>query len=181
MLRHPPHILVTTPEGLYALVTGDGGRRMLSTVRSVIVDEIHALAPDRRGAHLALTLERLERITGPVQRIGLSATVRPADRVARFLAGSGRPCAVVDVTRPRVFDLSIELPGSPLLAVAQGEAMEEVYDRITELVRAHRATIVFVNARTRRPATLRSALVPNRSRRITDRWPRRCACMPRRG
>lgn len=147
MLRHPPHILVTTPEGLYALVTGDGGRRMLSTLRSVIVDEIHALAPDRRGAHLALTLERLERIAGPFQRIGLSATMRPADRVARFLAGAGRPCAIVDVTRPRAFDLSIELPGSPLLAVTEGEAMEEVHDRIADLVRAHRTTIVFVNSR----------------------------------
>jgi ATP-dependent Lhr-like helicase len=147
MLRHPPHILVTTPEGLYALVTGEGGRRMLSTVRSVIVDEIHALAPDRRGAHLALTLERLERMAGPFQRIGLSATVRPADRVAQFLAGSERPCSVVDVSRPRSFDLSIEVPGSPLLALTEGEAMEEVYDRIAELVRAHRTTIVFVNAR----------------------------------
>jgi ATP-dependent Lhr-like helicase len=147
MLRHPPHILVTTPEGLYALVTGEGGRRMLATVRSVIVDEIHALAPDRRGAHLALTLERLERMAGPFQRIGLSATVRPADRVAQFLAGAGRSCAIVDVTRPRHFDLSIEVPGSPVLAVTEGEAMEEVYDRIAELVRAHRTTIVFVNAR----------------------------------
>lgn len=147
MLRRPPHILVTTPEGLYALVTGAGGRRMLSTVRTVIVDEVHALAPDRRGAHLALTLERLERLSGPFQRIGLSATVRPAGLVARFLAGAGRDCAVVDATRPRAFDLKIEVPGSPLLAVTEGEAMEEVYDRVADLVRAHRSTIVFVNSR----------------------------------
>jgi ATP-dependent Lhr-like helicase len=117
MLRRPPHILVTTPEGLYALGTADGGRRMLATVRTVIVDEIHALAPDRRGAHLALTLERLARLAGPFRRIGLSVTVRPVHLVARFLAGRDRPTTIVDATRPRDFDIAIQVPGSPLLAV----------------------------------------------------------------
>ncbi|MEM8569866.1 MAG: DEAD/DEAH box helicase [Pseudomonadota bacterium] len=147
MLRLPPHILVTTPEGLYALVTGQGGRKMLSTVKTVIVDEIHALVPDRRGAHLALTLERLEALAGPFQRIGLSATVNPTDRVASFLAGAERDCTIVDTVRPREFDIQIETPGSPLLAITEGEAMEEVYDRICELAAEHRTTLVFVNSR----------------------------------
>ncbi len=153
MVRRPPHILVTTPEGLYALVTSAGGRSMLGGVRTVIVDEIHALAPDRRGAHLSLTLERLDDLVGGrVQRIGLSATQKPIGTVARFLIGPGDPagdpdCAIIDEGHARARDLRIETPGSPLPAVMPNEAMEEVYDRVAELVHAHRTTLVFVNAR----------------------------------
>ncbi|MEM1264710.1 MAG: DEAD/DEAH box helicase [Pseudomonadota bacterium] len=147
MLRRPPHILVTTPEGLYALVTSDGGRGILGTVETVIVDEIHALAPDRRGAHLALTLERLDALVQrPVQRIGLSATQKPLARVGDFLTG-GRPCRIVDATRPQPRDLRIEVPDAPLGALLPGEVMEDVYDSIAAEIAAHRTTIVFVNAR----------------------------------
>src|SRR5690606_3957219 len=129
--KRPPHIFVTTPESLYILLTSEGGRRMLRTVRTVIVDEIHALVRDKRGAHLALSLERLEALVeGPLQRIGLSATQKPIEEVARFLvgtrrvAGSGEPaCAIVDEGHRRAMDLSLCLPGSPLEAVMSGEAM----------------------------------------------------------
>ncbi|MEM9012741.1 MAG: DEAD/DEAH box helicase [Pseudomonadota bacterium] len=149
MVRKPPHILVTTPEGLYALVTSDGGRRMLGQVRTVIVDEIHALAPDRRGAHLSLTLERLDALVGtPVQRIGLSATQKPIEEVARFLVGGeDQDCAIVDEGHARTRDLRIEIPGSPLQAIMPNEVWEEVYDRVVHLVDTHRTTLVFVNAR----------------------------------
>ncbi len=147
MLRRPPHILVTTPEGLYALLTSKGGRAMLATVETAIVDEIHALAPDRRGAHLALSLERLDRLTGrPVQRIGLSATQKPIATVAQFLTG-GRPSQIVDVGHAAVRDLRIETPDAPLGAVLPNEVMDTVYDRVATLARGHATTIVFVNAR----------------------------------
>jgi len=147
MVRRPPHILVTTPEGLYALVTSKGGRSMLDAVKTVIVDEIHALAPDRRGAHLSITLERLDALVGqPVQRIGLSATQKPVETVARFLTG-GRDCAIVDEGHARERDLMIETPGAPLAAIMSNEVWEEVYDRVAALVGAHRTTLVFVNSR----------------------------------
>jgi ATP-dependent Lhr-like helicase len=147
MTRRPPHILVTTPESLYILLTSDGGRRMLSTVKTVIVDEIHALARDKRGSHLSLSLERLEALAGPLQRIGLSATQKPLEEMGRFLAGAGRDCALVDAGTFRALDLGVEVPGSPLGAVCSHETWEEIYARMAELIRAHRTTLVFVNTR----------------------------------
>ncbi len=150
MMRRPPHILVTTPESLYLMLTSDGGRRMISTVRTVIVDEIHALARDKRGSHLALSLERLEALAGhPVQRIGLSATQKPLEDMGRFLvgAGSGRECVLVDAGTFRQLDLAIEIPPSPLATVCSHEQWEEIYERIAELVREHKTTLVFVNTR----------------------------------
>jgi ATP-dependent helicase Lhr and Lhr-like helicase len=150
MLRRAPHILVTTPESLYVLLTSDGGRRTLRTVRTVIVDEIHALARDKRGAHLALSLERLEALSaarGPLQRIGLSATQNPIEDIAKFLVGKGRDCTIVDSGHRRTLDLAIELPSSALGAVCSHEVWEEIYERIADLVRAHRTTLIFVNTR----------------------------------
>ncbi|MEO8430947.1 MAG: DEAD/DEAH box helicase [Acidobacteriota bacterium] len=147
MARRPPHILVTTPESLYLLLTSDSGRRMLSTVRTVIIDEIHALVRDKRGSHLALSLERLEALAGPVQRIGLSATQKPLENVGRFLAGDGRECRLVDAGTFRTLDLGIEIPPSPLSTVCSHEQWEEIYARIAQLVRDHRTTLVFVNTR----------------------------------
>jgi ATP-dependent Lhr-like helicase len=148
MGRRPPHILVTTPESLYLLLTSQGGRAMLGGVRTVIVDEIHALARDKRGAHLALSLERLEALVGcPLQRIGLSATQKPLDEVGRFLVGSGRECSLVDAGTFRTLDLGIEVPPSPLSTVCSHEQWDEIYARIAELIRDHRTTLVFVNTR----------------------------------
>jgi len=148
MTRRPPHILVTTPESLYLLLTSEGGRRMLATVRTVIVDEIHALVRDKRGSHLALSLERLEKLAGrPVQRIGLSATQKPLDEVGRFLTGAGRECVLVDAGTFRELDLSIEVPPSPLATVCSHEQWEEIYARMADLVREHRTTLVFANTR----------------------------------
>jgi ATP-dependent Lhr-like helicase len=147
MARRPPHILVTTPESLYILLTTRGGRGMLRTVRSVLVDEIHAVFPDKRGSHLALSLERLEALAGPFQRIGLSATQRPIETVARFLAGTGRECEIVDEGHRRVLDLGVEIPRSPLSTVCSHEVWSEIYERIATLVREHRTTLVFVGTR----------------------------------
>jgi ATP-dependent Lhr-like helicase len=150
MLRRAPHILVTTPESLYILLTSDGGRRTLRTVRTVIVDEIHALARDKRGAHLALSLERLEALCaarGPLQRIGLSATQNPIEDIAKFLVGEGRDCTIVDSGHRRTLDLAIELPSSALGAVCSHEVWEEIYERVADLVREHRTTLIFVNTR----------------------------------
>ena len=145
--RHP-HVLVTTPESLYILLTSQGGRAMLAGVRTVIVDEIHALARDKRGSHLALSLERLEALCGrPVQRIGLSATQRPLELVARFLVGVGRECELVDEGHRRALDLAVELPESPLTAVCSTEQWDEVYARMAALIAEHRTTLVFVNTR----------------------------------
>ncbi len=147
MRRKPPHILVTTPESLYLLLTSDSGRRMLRNVHSVIVDEIHALANSKRGAHLSLSLERLDALTGkPVQRIGLSATQKPIEEVARFLTGDA-PCTIVDAGHVRARDLALELPRAPLEAVMSGEVWGELYDRIAELTQQHRTTLIFVNQR----------------------------------
>src|SRR6185295_6191657 len=135
MGRRPPHILVTTPESLYLLLTSQGGRALLAGVRTVIVDEIHALARDKRGAHLALSLERLEALSGrPVQRIGLSATQKPLDEVGRFLVGVGRECALVDSGSFRQLDLKVEVPPSPLATVCSHEQWEEIYARMAELI-----------------------------------------------
>ncbi len=193
MLRKPPHILVTTPESLYLLLTAAGGRRLLSTADTVIVDEIHALARDKRGSHLALSLERLERLVRlepgerserpadlpvspsgaspagrPLQRIGLSATVRPLAAAARFLSphlpetetsepetsgldtpGKSAPGGptVVAVGHLRELDLRVEVPGGELGAVATHEIMEDLRDRIAALIAEHRTTLVFVNTR----------------------------------
>ncbi|MGH7440966.1 MAG: DEAD/DEAH box helicase, partial [Polyangiaceae bacterium] len=145
--------LVTTPESLYILLTSDGGRRILRTVRTVIVDEIHALARDKRGSHLALSLERLEALCAangagrPVQRIGLSATQKPLTDVAHFLVGVDRDCHLVDSGHLRKLDLAVEVPPSPLSAVCSHEQWDEIYERIATLVREHRTTLVFVNTR----------------------------------
>jgi ATP-dependent Lhr-like helicase len=151
MLRTPPHILVTTPESLYLLLTADRSRHMLRTVRTVIVDEIHAVIGTRRGAHLALSLERLQQIAErPLLRIGLSATQKPIEEVARFLLGTNSApgeCAIVDEGHRRRMDLDVEIPRSPLDAVMSQEVWEEYYDRLTELVSGHGTTLVFVNTR----------------------------------
>jgi ATP-dependent Lhr-like helicase len=171
MLRTPPHILVTTPESLYLLLTAQRSREMLRTVRTVIVDEIHAVLESRRGAHLALSLERLDHVArAPVQRIGLSATVKPIEEVAQWLVGQRETLNVkretgvephdpisglrshvlpvlVDQGHRRTLDLALELPGSPLEAVMSAEVWQEVYGRLTDLIQAHRTTLVFVNTR----------------------------------
>jgi ATP-dependent helicase Lhr and Lhr-like helicase len=150
MLKSPPHILVTTPESLYLLLTAERSRAMLRTVRTVIVDEVHAVLESRRGAHLALSLERLAHVARqPVQRIGLSATVEPIEQAARWLVGERAAAApaIVDEGHRRRLDLALELPKSPLEAVMAGEVWTEIYDRLAELIRAHRTTLVFVNTR----------------------------------
>ena len=152
MRRTAPHIVVTTPESLYILLTSESGREMLSTTRTVIVDEIHAVAGNKRGAHLALSLERLQALVPrPLVRIGLSATQKPIEEVARFLvgerAGEACHCTIVDAGHARRRDLALELPPTPLEAVMSGEAWTSVYDRLAELVSEHRTTLVFVNTR----------------------------------
>jgi len=148
MLRRPPSFVVTTPESLYLLVTSDRGRQALRTVDTVIVDEIHAVARDKRGAHLAITLERLEALCDhrPI-RVGLSATQRPIETVGRLLVGDRPLPAVVDVGHQRHADLALELPDGELEAVASAEQMADVLDRIAALVGEHRTTLVFVNTR----------------------------------
>ena len=147
MLRTPPHILVTTPESLYLLLTSDRSRQMLRTARTVIVDEIHAVIGTRRGAHLALTLERLTAVCpNPLQRIGLSATQTPIEEVAQYLT-AGEGAEIVDVGHRREMDLGVEIPRSPLDAVMSNEVWSEYYDRLAELIRGHRTTLVFVNTR----------------------------------
>jgi ATP-dependent Lhr-like helicase len=148
MLKRPPHILVTTPESLFILLTAEKSRRLLQTVRTVIVDEIHALAPNKRGAHLALSLERLEALTlTKPQRIGLSATQRPIELVARFLAGERPLPTVIDVGHKRRMDVAVEVPKDELHAVVTNAIWSDIYDRVAELVREHRTTLVFVNTR----------------------------------
>ncbi|MEX2281625.1 MAG: DEAD/DEAH box helicase, partial [Gemmatimonadota bacterium] len=185
MLKLPPHILVTTPESLYLLLTAERSREMLRTARVVIVDEIHAVLESRRGAHLALSLERLSHIaTGPIQRIGLSATQKPIETVGEFLVGGDRGSRIadrgttdqgtkledrgtargvsasatsairdprsailVDRGHKRQIDLAIEIPGSPLEAVMAGEVWQEIYNRLVQLIEAHRTTLIFVNTR----------------------------------
>ncbi len=147
MLKKPPHILVTTPESLYLLLTAERSRNILRSARTVIVDEIHAVIGTRRGAHLAVTLERLQAVANaPLLRLGLSATQKPIDEVARWLA-PGSDVAVIDEGHRRALDLALELPRSPLETVMANEVWEEYYDRITALIHEHRTTLVFVNTR----------------------------------
>lgn len=149
MLKHPPHILVTTPESLYILITAEKSRANLKLVETLIVDEIHAVADDKRGAHLCLSLERLQVLTlRPPLRIGLSATQKPIEQIAQYLVGNGRKQPViVNAGHKRKIDLAIEVPGAPLAPVASAELWEEIYDRIASLVESHQSTLVFVNTR----------------------------------
>jgi ATP-dependent helicase Lhr and Lhr-like helicase len=149
MLRTAPHILVTTPESLYIVLTAAKSREILRSVETVIVDEVHALADDKRGAHLALSLERLDRLVTETggerpQRIGLSATVKPVEEVARFLSPEAQ---VVQVGHRRDMELSVAVPKDELGAVATNEMWAEIYDRLAELITSHRTTLVFVNTR----------------------------------
>ena len=154
MRKVAPHIVVTTPESLYILLTSKSGRAMLSTTRTVIVDEIHALAPNKRGMHLALSLERLAALADrKLVRIGLSATQKPIEAVARYLLG-GDPdatripdCTIVDAGHDRERDIAIELPPAPLEAVMSHETWSHLYDRLAALAGAHRTTLIFVNTR----------------------------------
>jgi len=151
MRKTAPHILVTTPESLYVLLGSDSGRRMLGSTRTVIVDEIHAIAASKRGSHLALSLERLQALCPePLLRIGLSATQKPIEAVSRFLVGSDpikRPCAIVDIGHARPRNLGIEVPPVPLGPVMANDVWELVYDRLAALAREHRTTLIFVNTR----------------------------------
>jgi ATP-dependent Lhr-like helicase len=155
MTRQPPHILITTPESLYILLTAPRSRRFLQNAETVIVDEIHAVAADKRGAHLALSLERLEQLAEkPLQRIGLSATQKPIDDIARLLVGTrhlrhdGSPdCAIVDAGHQRALDLRIEVPDEELGPIIRQDIWNAVYDKIVAQIAAHRTTLVFVNTR----------------------------------
>ena len=150
MRKRPPHIVVTTPESLYVLLGSESGRTMLSTTRTVIVDEIHALASNKRGSHLALSLARLEAVAGrPLVRIGLSATQKPIEAIAHFLEGAhpATPCEIVDTGYRQPRDLALEVPSSPLEAVMSNEVWLQVYARLADLIAQHRTTLVFVNTR----------------------------------
>ncbi|HXR91023.1 MAG TPA: DEAD/DEAH box helicase [Steroidobacteraceae bacterium] len=155
MRKRPPHIVVTTPESLYILLGSESGRKMLATTRTVIVDEIHAMVGGKRGLHLSLSLERLEALAGRrLTRIGLSATQKPVEEVARFLVGTkylgpddSPECTIIDTGHVRARDLAIEVPASPLESVMSGEVWTQVYDRLAELIAEHRTTLVFVNTR----------------------------------
>ncbi|MCY3770885.1 MAG: DEAD/DEAH box helicase [Gemmatimonadetes bacterium] len=152
MTKHPPHILVTTPESLYLLLTSAGGRRILPNVHTLIIDEIHALVGNKRGSHLALSVERLERLTSsPLTRIGISATQKPIDRIAHFLTGAaydkGKGCKILNTGHRRKLELKIEVPRSPLGAVMSNEVWEEVYERLEELILRHETTLIFVTTR----------------------------------
>ncbi|HEY1882705.1 MAG TPA: DEAD/DEAH box helicase [Candidatus Cybelea sp.] len=149
MLRKPPHVLVTTPESLFILLTAEKSRALFASVKTVIVDEIHAMAADKRGSHLALTLARLDYLVEQSgarkpQRIGLSATVRPLEDVARFLSDR---TTTVDVGHRREMELRIEVPSDELGPVASKEMWGEIYDRVAEQIRAHRTTLIFVGTR----------------------------------
>ena len=155
MTKKPPHIIVTTPESLYILLTSEGGRRILSATHTLIVDEIHAMVDDKRGSHLSLSIERLQALVKqPLVRIGLSATQKPIAEVARFLVGTANlatdstpRCTIIDTGHSRKLDLAIEIPGSPLEAVMSNEVWEEIYNRVAALIREHQTTLVFVNTR----------------------------------
>ncbi len=149
MRKRPPHILVTTPESLYILLGSASGRAMLASTQSVIVDEIHAVAGNKRGAHLALSLERLQDLCGRrLVRIGLSATQKPIGEIAKYLCGGEHDqCEIVDVGYTRQRDLAIEVPPAPLEAIMSGDVWQQVYARLAELIGEHRTTLVFVNTR----------------------------------
>lgn len=145
MMKHSPHILVTTPESLFILLTSEGGRRMLRRVNTLILDEIHAVAGSKRGSHLALSIARLEALVdGPLQKIGLSATVSPIEQVAQFL---GRDPKIVQIGHRRAMDLAVEVPRDELNSVASNEMWKDIYDRLANLALEHRTTLVFVNTR----------------------------------
>lgn len=152
MLKNPPHILVTTPESLYLLLTSVNGRKMLSTVHTLIIDEIHALVGDKRGSHLSLSVERLEALVQrKLHRIGLSATQKPVEQVAKFLTGNTSDgsidCNILDGGHARKLDLSIEIPSSPLTSVMANEVWGEIYDKLIHLINTHETTLIFVNTR----------------------------------
>jgi ATP-dependent helicase Lhr and Lhr-like helicase len=152
MGRRPPHIVITTPESLYVLLGSDSGRRMLATTRTVIVDEIHALASNKRGSHLSLSLERLAGLCGDrLRRIGLSATQKPIEEIARFLVGAAgaeeNAPVIIDSGHRRTRDLALEVPDSPLEAVMSAEVWNQVYRRLADLIGEHRTTLIFVNTR----------------------------------
>lgn len=150
MVRVPPHIMVTTPESFYLLLTSDSGRKMLSTVSTVIIDEIHAMADDKRGSHLSLSLERLESLVNhPLKRIGLSATQKPIELVAGFLTGN-RPsanCTIINNLHARKYDTGLVLPDSPLSPVMSNEVWTEIHQKLVHLIRNHKTTLIFVNTR----------------------------------
>lgn len=147
-VKKPPAFVITTPESFYLLLTAEKSREMLRTAKTVIVDEIHAVARDKRGSHLALSLERLDHIChAPPTRIGLSATQRPLEVIARLLVGMNRPCEIVDIGHERNLDIALHFPDTELEAVASHEQTAEVLARIAELVKEHRTTLVFVNTR----------------------------------
>src|SRR5262245_18665988 len=150
MSKQPPHILVTTPESLFILLTAERSRKALQTTRTLILDEIHAVVDDKRGAHLALSIARLDDIVaktgaGRPQRIGLSATVRPIEEVARFVAGDS--LRIIDTGHRRALDIAVEVPKDELGPVASNEMWAEIYDRLGEFILSHRTTLVFVNTR----------------------------------
>lgn len=150
MIKNPPHILVTTPESLYLLLTSVNGRKMLSSVHTMIVDEIHAIVGSKRGSHLSLSMERLEALVNKkIIRIGISATQKPMEKVADFLIGNdpGRKCTIINTGHRRDMSLSMEVPGSPLTAVMSHEVWGEIYERLEELVNQHKTTLIFVNTR----------------------------------
>ncbi len=153
MTKTPPHILVTTPESLYLILTSKNGREMLSDVHTLIVDEIHALVDSKRGSHMSLSAERLEALTNkPLIRIGLSATQKPIELIARFLTGVSKngtspECKIINAGHKRKLDLSIEVPKSPLTAIMSNEVWGEVYKRLENLINQHQTTLIFVNTR----------------------------------
>ncbi len=155
MVRRPPHIPITTPESLYILLTASRSREFLRSTETVILDEIHAVAQDKRGAHLALSIERLQALAArPLQRIGLSATQKPIEDIARLLVGSHRigvdgapACTIIDAGHQREMDLRIEVPDEELGPIIRQDIWSAVYDRLAEQIRAHKATLVFVNTR----------------------------------
>ncbi len=155
MLKNPPHILVTTPESLFLLLTSVKGREMLKSVETLILDEIHAVVEDKRGSHLSVTIERLEHLTeNKLLRIGISATQNPIQETAKFLVGAANflvdgsaDCQIVDVGHKRTLDLQIELPDSPLTAVMSNEVWEEIYNHLVALIETHKTTLIFVNTR----------------------------------
>src|SRR2546425_8034158 len=151
MIKRPPHILVTTPESLFILLTAERSREMLKTAKTMVIDEVHAMVDDKRGSHLSLSLARLDDLVmkaggARLQRIGLSATVRPIEEVAKFVAPD-RQIRIIDSGHRRKLDLAVEVPKDELGVVASNEMWGEIYDRLSELILAHRTTLVFVNTR----------------------------------
>ena len=148
--RNPPHILVTTPESMYLMLTADSGRRVLQTVETLIIDEIHSVAGNKRGAHLSLSVARLEMLLQKkVRKIGLSATQKPVQKIAAYLTGTEKlkDCTVVDMGHIRAWDLDIEVPSSPLEAIMSTESWTEIYSKLAHLIQQHKTTLIFVNTR----------------------------------